>query len=86
MLSTIMSVVCMRMGLAGLLCILGTGRTCIAEFPADDASWKKTVVAESQETGFSCSIIETRKGDEKQRYFRVWLPDDVSEPTLDLEF
>ena len=86
MLGILMSEVAVRLGLASILCTLGTGRTSTALIPSEDYAWKKTVVAESSETGFSASIIQEWKGDEKQRYFRVWLPDDVSEPTLDFEF
>lgn len=71
MLSLVMSFGTMRLAVAGLLFALGTGRTTTAR--NEDLTWTKTVIAESHETGFSCSIQEMSWDD--NTYLRIWMPD-----------
>ena len=63
-----------------ILSTFGTGRTARLNFE-DGNYWSKTVIAESRETGFSASLIDQSWDG---THLRVWMPDDVSEPTLDM--
>ena len=81
MLSTIMSLGYLRLALVSIAYTFSVGRTTVAEFPDSDLTWKKTVIVESRETGFSISKTETSWD---RTHIRLWMPDDVSEPTLDL--
>lgn len=72
MLSWILSTEIVRICLASCVLTLGTGRTTTATMENGE-TWTKTVIAESHETGFSCSIQEMSWDD--NTYLRIWMPD-----------
>ena len=71
MLSWILSAEIIRLCMAATVLTLGTGRTATATMENGD-TWNKTVIAESKETGFSASIVETSWDG---THLRVWIPD-----------